>query len=146
MTTDFVSVEQRSHMDVDSLIAAAREATDRAIVPYSAYPVGAAIATPTDTYRGCNIEVANYSNSIHAEALALARALYAGERTFEALAVSTAARDGAPPCGTCRETLREFCPPTMPVYLDTGNGYETYTLAELLPVAFDPDDLDRHSR
>ena len=132
-------------MDAESLIAAAREATDRAIVPYSAYPVGAAIATPSDTYRGCNIEVANYSNSIHAEALALARALYAGERTFEALAVSTAARDGAPPCGTCRETLREFCPPAMPVYLDTGSGYETHTIAELLPVAFDPDELDRQS-
>ena len=132
-------------MDAESLIAAAREATDRAIAPYSAYPVGAAIATPSDTYRGCNIEVANYSNSIHAEALALARALYAGERTFEALAVSTAARDGAPPCGTCRETLREFCPPAMPVYLDTGSGYETHTIAELLPVAFDPDELDRQS-
>ncbi len=143
MATDFVPAGQCPRMDVESLIAAAREAADRAIAPYSAYPVGAAIATPSGTYRGCNIEVANYSNSIHAEALALARALYAGERTFEALAVSTAARDGASPCGTCRETLKEFCPPTLPVYLDTGDGYETYTLAELLPAAFDPETLDR---
>ncbi len=128
-------------MDPATLIATAREAADRAIAPYSGYSVGAAIATPTDTYRGCNIEVRNYSNSMHAETLALAKALFTGDRTFEALAVSTGARDGAPPCGTCRETLREFCPPSMPVHLDTGDGYETHRLEDLLPLAFDPAEL-----
>lgn len=123
-------------MDPTTLIEHARTAAEQAIAPYSDYQVGAAIKTSQDTYGGANIEIANYSNSLHAEEVALARALYAGEREFEAIAIATLDRDGAPPCGACRQTLREFCEPELSVYLDRGDEYIEYTLGELLPASF----------
>lgn len=123
--------------DPTALLAAARDATENAIAPYSGYEVGAAVATPRGAYQGCNLEVSNYSNSLHAEAVALAAALSDGATTVRALAVTTSERDGATPCGTCRQTLWEFCDPGLAIYCDTGEGYDEYTLGDLLPAAFD---------
>jgi len=118
----------------DPLVAAAREAFADAHVPYSEYPVGAALRTADGgVYRGCNIENANYSNSLHAEEVALAEAVKAGHTEFDRLAVASDARDGVTPCGMCRQTLAEFCDGDMPVVCDEGDAVSTYTLGELLP-------------
>ncbi|WP_132057594.1 cytidine deaminase [Halorussus amylolyticus] len=119
---------------MNDLIEAAREVQDRAHVPYSDYPVGAALRTADGTvYVGCNIENANYSNSLHAEEVAIAEAVKQGHREFDALAVSSARRDGVTPCGMCRQTLSEFCDDDLPVYCDEGDGASEYALGELLP-------------
>lgn len=120
----------------ESLIERARTAAERAVAPYSGYAVGAAVATGTGVSVGCNLEVGNYSNSMHAEEVALGSALADGAEAVEAMAVSTESRDGATPCGACRQTLWEFCPPELPIYCDEGDGYATYELEELLPAAF----------
>lgn len=130
--------------DPETLMTAARDAMEHAITPYSEFPVGAAIATDDDIYRGCNIEVANYSNSMHAEAVAIAKALFDGHRTFDGLAVA-ATEPGVTPCGTCRQTLWEFCTPSLPVYVATPDGYTTYRLADLLPAAFGAAELTSES-
>lgn len=119
---------------MNDLVVAAREARERAYVPYSEYPVGAAIETADGTvYTGCNIENANYRNSLHAEEVAVARALIEGHREFAGLAVSSGRFDGVTPCGTCRQTLVEFCDETLPVHCDEGESIAEYTLGELLP-------------
>ena len=123
-------------MEPAALIEQARTASEGAIAPYSDYQVGAAVAANGTAYAGFNIEVANYSNSLHAEEVAVARALFDGVEEFSAVAVATASRDGATPCGSCRQTLREFCPLDVPIYVDHGTDYETYTLEELLPASF----------
>ncbi|UPV99582.1 cytidine deaminase [Halorussus gelatinilyticus] len=120
---------------MDELIEAAREVQERAHVPYSDYTVGAALRTADGSvYVGCNIENANYSNSLHAEEVAIAEAVKEGHRDFSELAVSSGARDGVTPCGMCRQTLAEFCDDDLPVVCDEG-GDETseYALGELLP-------------
>lgn len=118
------------------LIAAARDARERAIAPYSEFRVGAAIVTEEGTiYGGCNLEVANYSNSLHAEVVALSRALFEGERSFEAIAVS-GDTEGTAPCGLCRQTLFEYCDPDLRVYVDCGEAVDSYSLDALLPAAF----------
>jgi cytidine deaminase len=119
----------------DELVAAARDVLSDAYVPYSDYRVGAALRTADGTvYVGCNIENANYSNSLHAEEVALAEAVKAGHREFDRLAVASAARDGVTPCGMCRQSLAEFCDDDLPVVCDEGDGETTtYTLGELLP-------------
>lgn len=120
----------------EALIATARDARERAIAPYSGFRVGAALRTEDGTvYGGCNLEVANYSNSLHAEVVALARALFEGDRTFDAVAVSGDA-EGTTPCGLCRQTLVEYCEPDLQVYVDCGDEFDTYSLEELLPAAF----------
>jgi cytidine deaminase len=121
-------------MDSQTLVSRAREALDTAYAPYSGYQVGAALRAAGGTvYTGCNVENANYSNSLHAEEVALGRAVADGTRTFEALAVTTAERDGVTPCGMCRQTLAEFCDEDFPVYCDGDDGVTTHRLGELLP-------------
>jgi cytidine deaminase len=132
---------------VDELVERARAVQERAYVPYSDYRVGAALRTADGSvYEGCNIENANYSNSLHAEEVALAEAVKDGHREFDRIAVSSGARDGVTPCGMCRQTLAEFCGADLTVLCDEG-GDETsvYTLGELLPAAISADTLDRAS-
>jgi cytidine deaminase len=121
-------------MDVEDLIQAAREIQSEAHVPYSEYRVGAALQTVDGTvFAGCNIENANYSNSLHAEEVALSQAIATGHRDFSRIAVSSDRRDGVTPCGMCRQTLAEFCDESFVVVTDHGDGWEEYTLGELLP-------------
>lgn len=127
---------------MDGLIEAARTATEHAYVPYSGYRVGAALETADGTvYTGANIEIANYSNSMHAEGVAIARAVLDGRSGFDRLAVSSGRRDGVTPCGMCRQTLAEFCDDSLRVLCDEGETVETYRLGELLPHAFGGDVL-----
>ncbi|AOW79974.1 cytidine deaminase [Halodesulfurarchaeum formicicum] len=122
---------------MDELLNAAREAVSKAYVPYSEYAVGAAIETTAGAiYTGANLEVSNYSNSLHAEEVALSRALMDGHEEFERIAVSAEAADGPTPCGMCRQTLSEFAGPDFVVVVDAQDGPETYRLGELLPHAF----------
>jgi cytidine deaminase len=128
---------------MNDLVEAARDAVENAYAPYSEYFVGAAIRTADGTvFTGCNVENSNYSNSLHAEEVALGEAVKRGHREFEAIAVSSAARDGVTPCGMCRQTLAEFCDDSFVVYVDHGDEVHEYTLGELLPEPMSADRLD----
>jgi len=122
-------------MDRTELVAAAREALESAYAPYSEYRVGAALRAIDGTvYTGCNVENANYSNTLHAEGVAVGKAVSDGRREFDLLAVASAAADGVTPCGRCRQTLAEFCGEDLAILCDTGTDTpRTYTLGELLP-------------
>lgn len=129
---------------MDDLLDAARDALDAAYVPYSEYPVGAALRTGDGSvFVGCNVENANYSNSLHAEEVAVGKAVSDGHSEFDALAVVSAARDGVTPCGMCRQTLAEFCGETLPVYCDERDGVTAYTLGELIPNTISRETLGR---
>jgi len=129
---------------MDELVDRAREALGNAYTPYSEYRVGAALRVADGSvYTGCNVENANYSNSLHAEEVAVGSAVADGHRAFERLAVTSGERDGVLPCGMCRQTLTEFCPPDFPVVCDEGDDTATYTLGELLPDAITRETLGR---
>jgi cytidine deaminase len=124
------------------LLAAAEQAYEQAYVPYSEYPVGAALETADGTvYTGCNVENANYSNSLHAEESALGTAVSDGVREFERIAVASAAEDNVTPCGMCRQTLAEFCGEDFVVLCGTEDT-DRYTLGELLPETITKAHLD----
>jgi cytidine deaminase len=119
-----------------ALLDRAREAYAESYVPYSEYRVGAAIATENgEVFVGCNVENANYSNSLHAEEVALGSAVAAGHRSFARVAVSSAARDGVTPCGSCRQTLIELCDPDTPVVCEGEGDPVVYRLGDLVPHA-----------
>ena len=129
---------------MDELIQRAREASKRAYVPYSEYPVGAALRTNDgDVYVGSNIENANYSNSLHAEEVALGAAVSEGHRSVDRLAVTSAARDGLSPCGMCRQTLIEFCDEQFLIVCDAGDETVEYALGELIPNTISPEMLGK---
>ena len=130
-------------MDESELLAAARAAFEEAYVPYSEYPVGAALRASDGTvYTGCNIENANYSNSLHAEEVALGKAVSDGARSFDLLAVASAAADGVTPCGMCRQSLAEFCDEGFEVVCDTAEEPRRYSLGELIPETITAAHLD----
>jgi cytidine deaminase len=131
-------------MDDAELLAAARDATENAYVPYSEYEVGAAILTADgEVFTGCNVENANYSNSLHAEEVAVGKAVSAGHDEFRKLVVTSGERDAVTPCGMCRQTLAEFCDDDVPVLCDDGEGFVRYTVGELIPDTISPATLGK---
>ncbi|GAB3665694.1 cytidine deaminase [Halopiger thermotolerans] len=129
----------------DPLIERAREIQSQAHVPYSEYAVGAALETADgEVFVGCNLENANYSNSLHAEEVAVAEAVKQGYDDFARIAVSSGRRDGVTPCGMCRQTLAEFCDDDLVVICDEGESAEPslYTLGELLPNTISQETLE----
>lgn len=128
-------------MTPNALVELAKEAMNHAYVPYSGYRVGAALLCADGTvYQGCNIENASYSPTVCAERTAFFKAIYDGHRDFAAIAVC-GGKDGVitglfPPCGVCRQVMREFCRDDFTVYLVNSEDYQTYTLSQLLPVSF----------
>jgi cytidine deaminase len=119
-----------------ALLAAAREARQRAHAPYSRFQVGAAVRGASGrVFGGCNIENASYGLTVCAERVAVWQAVAAGEQRLSALVVVTA--DGSTPCGACRQVLHEFAAGELPVLIaDTAGGGWFTTLAALLPHPF----------
>jgi len=124
------------------LVNAAIEATKRAYAPYSGFFVGAALlADSGKVYIGCNIENSSFSVTNCAERTALFTAVADGERKFKAIAIA-GGKNGeitAPctPCGVCRQALSEFCDKDLKVLIAKPDGYDEYTLGELLPKSFE---------
>lgn len=124
-----------------SLIQTAVEAAKNAYIPYSHYPVGAALRASDGTvFTGCNVENASYPVTICAERVALVKAVSEGRRSFDAIAVVT--HNGGSPCGMCRQMLYEFSP-NMRVILAKSDGTVVYdgVLSSLLPRGFGPESL-----
>ncbi len=125
------------------LVALAQQARDEAYAPYSKFPVGAALLGRSGrVYRGCNVENAAYPLATCAERTAVTKAVSEGEREFEAIAVVTAT--GATPCGACRQILREFSGREgnlRVIVADTSGNVRTFTITELLPAGFTPEQL-----
>ena len=135
-------------MTKEQLVSMAKEAMQYAYSPYSGYKVGAALLCKDGSvYTGCNIENAGYSSTNCAERTAFFKAVSEGKRGFEAIAIC-GGKDGViedvfPPCGVCRQVMREFCGDEFLIYLVSKEGIETYTLKELLPVSFQPETIQK---
>jgi cytidine deaminase len=131
--------------DLDALFAAASAAHARAYVPYSKFRVGAALlADDGRIYAGCNVENAAYPSGACAETGAISAMIAGGgRRIVEALVIG----DGTElctPCGNCRQRLREFASPDVRVHVADAAGLrQSFTVAELLPASFGPDNLTR---
>ena len=124
-----------------ALIDLANEARRRAYVPYSKYPVGAALRTKSGRlYTGVNVENAAYPQTMCAERIAIFKAVSEGETEFEVIAVVT--NNGGSPCGGCRQVMAEFGLDTI-VLMANGKGelVKEITVNELLPEAFTPKHL-----
>ena len=130
-----------------ALLTAARNARLQAYAPYSKYQVGAAVLDDQGRiHAGCNVENAAYPEGLCAEASALAAMVLAGSTQARAVLVVGSGGEGngawITPCGGCRQKLREFGAPDMPILSanETTLG-PRYTLSALLPESFGPDHL-----
>ena len=127
-----------------ALLSAADGAMHNAYAPYSRFKVGAAVRGRSGAiYAGANVENVAYPLGACAEASALGALVAAGETAITAVAVVAERVEVCPPCGGCRQRLAEFGSPDTPVYLGRpGSGFQTATLAELLPLSFGRKELE----
>ena len=126
------------------LIDTARHYLKNSYSPYSNYPVGSAVLAEDGlVYGGTNIENSAHPSGLCAERVAINKAISEGNRKILAIAVVT--RNAGAPCGACRQVMREFASLDIPVILTTvDDGFEEeFSLRDLLPRSFGPDDLDR---
>ena len=134
-------------MTPEKLMELAKAAMEKAYAPYSRCKVGAALlCADGSVYQGCNIENAAYGPTNCAERTAIFKAVYDGHRDFTAIAVCGGAAGEPngpfPPCGVCRQVLREFCRDDFAVYLRSADGtIQTITLGQLLPYSFGADNF-----
>jgi cytidine deaminase len=132
---------------VEELFEAAQAAFANAYAPYSKFPVGAAILTPEgEIFSGCNVENAAYPQGTCAEAGAIAAMALSGRRRIAAVLVVGGGVGLCTPCGGCRQRIREFAPPETPIHVAGPEGLRgSFTLAELLPESFGPENLRREA-
>ena len=138
-----VSASSVNDPAVQHLLEIAIAASRHAYIPYSNYPVGAALRAIDGTvYGGCNVENAAYPSTICAERTALVKAVSEGQRQFDLLVVVT--KNAGSPCGTCRQMLYEFAPDMRVILADLDGHITSDThLHTLLPDGFGPNRLPR---
>ena len=132
-------------MTQQELIDIAFKASENAYVPYSHFPVGAAVLCKDGSvYKGCNIENAAYPSGICGERVAIFNAISDGKRADDIQAIAIVAHGNtiAYSCGACRQVLVELCHLDTPVYFSNGQTTLTTTVGEMSPYPFTAKDLD----
>jgi cytidine deaminase len=145
----------RERIDVETLMLRMLPlAAECAVAPVSQFAVGAvaqaitADGGPGGLYLGANLEFTGEALgcSVHAEQSAVNNAWLHGENRLRSIAVS------APPCGHCRQFLRELAfAQELQILVEPNDSeanasYTKHSLAELLPAAFGPEHLGINER
>lgn len=127
------------------LLAEAQKVLPHVYAPYSKFPVAAAVRTKTGKiFAGINVENASYSLTCCAEKNAISTMAAAGERIISEVLVLIPGDTPCPPCGACRQIIREFASEDCLVHICTDLGnYQCFTVEELLPSSFGPDNLSK---
>ncbi len=145
-------------MDYRMLAETAIDKLKYSYTPYSGFNVAAALLTDEGkVYFGVNIENAAFTPTNCAERTAFFKAVSEGERHFRAIAIAGCKKshlnskmyenfqlsDYCPPCGVCRQVMREFCNPEEfdVILVKSPNDYRVLKLSELLPEGFGPEFL-----
>lgn len=133
---------------IRNLIREAKSAMEHAYTPYSNFKVGSALLTAKQKiYNGCNIENVAFTPTNCAERTAFFKAVSEGENDFAAIAIVGGKEgkitDFCPPCGVCRQVMREFVDPRrfLVIIAKSEEEYLVYFLEELLSLSFGPENL-----
>lgn len=124
-------------MNDRELLSLAREAARNAYVPYSQFPVGAAVeCTDGSVFTGCNVENAAFGSTICAERTAIVKAVSEGHTEFRRIAIYGEGKNYCMPCGACRQVMAEFSPEMEVLCTKAGGSYVSYSLSKLMPYTF----------
>ena len=135
--------ERRIFMTDEALVTLAIDMQKYSYVPYSHFPVGAALLCGDGTvFTGCNVENAAYGSTICAERTALVKAVSQGRTSsFTAIAIAGRGEDYCWPCGACRQMLYEFAPELRVLAARRDGSFVCVPLSDLLPHGFGPKSL-----
>lgn len=138
---------------IQEMIRRAIRQMEFSYAPYSGFKVGAVLLTEAGNfYTGCNIENAAYTPTNCGERTAFFKAVSEGERKFRAICIVGGKggnlTDYTAPCGVCRQVMMEFCDlETFQIILAVSEEkYQVFTLKELMPLGFGPDNLKEKIR
>jgi cytidine deaminase len=147
MSKEVVAFNKLNSQEQD-LVTAAAQMAEKAYAPYSKFYVGSAILASNSAgemkmFFGANVENASLGGSICAERSASVSAVNQGYRKFHQLSLLCRDYPGGPPCGICRQFLREFGGLELEVLVlqDLQGSVKRFTLDELLPESFGPEML-----
>lgn len=134
-------------IDEKTLVEYAKIAMKKSYSPYSEFSVGVALLTSDGkVYSGCNIENASFTPTVCAERTAFFNAVSNGEKNFSAIAVVGGKKgeitEYCPPCGVCRQVMREFCADDFEIILFDGKSVKKFRLEDILPFSFKPENLE----
>ena len=119
------------------LIKKAIAMLDRAYIPYSHLPVGAALECEDGTlFTGCNVENSSFGMTICAERTAAVKAVSEGHTEFRRIVIAGNSEDFCYPCGACRQFLYEFSPDMEVLCLNRARAVKKTTLRALMPCGF----------
>lgn len=128
-------------LQVQELVEKAKNIKEKAYVPYSHFPVGAAVLyRDGHVIQGVNVENVSFGATNCAERTALFTGVTKGYKKDDvaAIAVSANTEGYITPCSICRQVMVELCQADTPVYLTNGKDeVKEVTVAELVPFAFD---------
>ncbi|MFG6666230.1 cytidine deaminase [Halomonas sp. HNIBRBA4712] len=127
----------------DALLEKLTKALANAYVPYSDHPVASIMETPGgEQFVGCNVEVAHYKG-VCAEGSAISAMVTSGHRQLAKVFVMGPGDHLCTPCGDCRQRIREFATPETEIHVVSREGeiLKTYSMEQLLPDAFGPEQL-----
>jgi cytidine deaminase len=128
---------------IKELAAKAEAVSKHAYCPYSKFRVGAAVLTDSGAvFTGCNVENASYGLTICAERNAVFHMVAQDHQRIIALVIYTPTPKPSPPCGSCRQVIREFGPDAMIISVCDSPDMLRKTLSELLPDAFGPANIE----
>ena len=140
MTMHATPFDATSTTPPSDLLDAARRVQRNAYVPYSDFPVGAALRSADGTiYVGANIENASFGLSRCAEQSAVQAMASAGGRTITEIVVVSDASEPASPCGACRQILYEFGKNAKLWLVNASGEVRSTTVQAMLPGAFELD-------
>ena len=132
----------------EELIRIAIDNLKNSYAPYSSYNVSAAVIMNSGkVYTGVNIENASYPAGMCAERNAIYNAISCGEKGVLSIAIvggkNCCVKGYCPPCGICRQVIREFCNPEKVeiILAKSVSDFNFFTLNELLPLSFGPNSL-----
>lgn len=130
-----------------ALFELAKDAMNKAYVPYSRFHVGAAILTADGhIYSGCNVENAAYPEGTCAEAGAIASMVLGGDTLIKEIYVIGKGDELVTPCGGCRQKIREFSSVDTMIHICGAEGVrKSLTMNELLPFSFGPENLEQEA-
>ena len=128
-------------MTDQALVELAFTMLEKSYVPYSRFPVGAALeGTDGTVYTGCNVENASLGLTICAERNACTTMIAQGERRIAAVAIYGGEKGGeAAPCGACRQFMLEFADEALetPLYFAGRDGsFVISSFREICPFPF----------
>jgi cytidine deaminase len=131
-----------SDVDWDALRERAVEVMHKAYAPYSRFKVGAAaLVDDGRVVVGCNVENASYGVVLCAECGLVSDLVAGGGGRLVAFTCVDGHGNVLMPCGRCRQLLFEHGGNDL--VLETVSGLRT--MAEVLPDAFGPEDLEERA-